>query len=136
MDKIPFTNETDRFMHVGGVMIPPHDTRDVDPRLLAGATTESPAPAAEDDDPLLAILAAKVGAAIVGLPALSNEELARLGELEAAHKNRKTLIEAIAVEQLARAEKAAAENTPGASDDPADDPAPNGAGEAGGGCED
>lgn len=94
---------------VGGYMIPPGETRifsesQVPPEYLKPAVVaDEPAPF----DPLGDFLTGKADAVKVGIPALSDNELARAEVLEAEGKARKGVLEAIAAEKLARAEKAA-----------------------------
>lgn len=108
MKKIPFTNDTPRFMHVGGVMIPPGDTREVDERLHPDYRPPA-APAAEAPvSELAVVLAGSVATIVAGFDALADEELAELRAMEAAMvKPRATLLKAIDEEMLERAAKAA-----------------------------
>lgn len=117
MDKIPFFNETSRFVHIGAVTIPPNETRDVDPRLLPGYQAPT-AEKADADDPLLAVVALSVAKMAAGLPDLSDDELLRLEALEQAkEKPRQGALAEITQERLRRAEKAA----PGGVDNPEKD---------------
>lgn len=107
MNKVPYFNDSDRFVHIGAVTIPPRETRDVDERLLPGY--QAPQSGGQsNDDPLMALSALSVGRLELGLPDLNDEELARLDELEKAKdKPRQGALAAITAERLRRAEKAA-----------------------------
>jgi len=114
--KIPYTNTTAKFVHVGGVMIPPGDTREIDERLHPDY--RQPAPPAEEDpvSELALILAGSVATILAGFDALADEELAELRALEAgAGKPRTSLLKAIDEEALRRA-VAAAEGGAGTKD--------------------
>lgn len=104
MNMVPFLNETSKFLHIGGVTIPPGEVRDVDPRLLPDY--EAPkASEAPGDDPLLAILALSVAKLAAGLPDLSDDELLRLEAMEQAKdKPRVGALAEITQERLRRAE--------------------------------
>lgn len=103
--KIPFHNETDKFQHIGGVTIPPFDTRDVEATLhpdYKAPKAEEPEP----EDPLVYLLDGSVKAIQEKLPALDMEQLNALEALEQkAAKPRASLIEAIAAAKLALAGK-------------------------------
>lgn len=104
--RVPIENNGQMPIYVGGVMIPPGETRHFEDDMLP---PEFRAPAegqAEPEalDPLLAVLGGTVDHIKLGLPDLGDEELDRLEMLEAEGKARKTLIEAIAEERLRRAE--------------------------------
>ena len=104
--RVPIENNGQMPIYVGGVMIPPGETRHFEDDMLP---PEFRAPAEvqaepESLDPLLAVLEGTVAQIKHGLPDLSDEELDRLEMLEAEGKARKTLIEAIAEERLRRAE--------------------------------
>ncbi len=109
MEKVPYFNETERFVHIGDVTIPPDQTRSVDPRLLPGySQPESGNEACTATDPLQAISAMSVGKLESGLPALSDDELVRLEDIEKAKaKPRQGALAAITAERLRRAEQAA-----------------------------
>lgn len=103
--KIPFHNETDKFQHIGGVTIPPFDTRDVEATLHP----DYQAPKAEEevpDNPLAALLKAAVKDIQPKLAELDMEQLTALEALEQeSQKPRASLIEAIAAAKLALAGK-------------------------------
>ena len=103
--KIPFHNETDKFVHIGGVTIPPFDTRDVEatlhPDYKAPKAEEEKAP----DNPLAALLNETVKDILPKLPEMDMEQLTALEALEQEGKNRSSLIEAIAAAKLALAGK-------------------------------
>lgn len=105
MKKIPCTNDTDKYITVGTVTIPPGQTRDVEETLHPDyhATQAEPESAAKVH-PLAALLACTVPTIVEALPALALADLAQLAELEnAGEKPRKTLLDAIAEQQLAKA---------------------------------
>lgn len=110
--KIPYTNDTAKFVHVGGVTIPPFDTREIDARMHPDYKPRA-APAAEAPVSELAmILAGSVATIVKGFDALADEELAALRALEArAEKPRTSLLKAIDEEVLARVAKAAADES-------------------------
>lgn len=108
MARIPVTNATAMPIYVGAAMVPPGETRhfeehDVPLHLRpAPAEPEEPAPAA---DPAAALLEGTVAHITAALPALPDNLLDRIGELEQQAKApRKTLLAAIAEETLNRAE--------------------------------
>lgn len=105
MRKVAFTNTTASFAHVGGVMIPPGDTRDVDARLVPGYQAEAAgAEPVVPADPLALVLAGKVAEVVAGLEALDDDELDRLMVLEAeSDRPRKGVLEAAQTLLLARA---------------------------------
>ena len=48
MLRVPYHNDSDQTVFIGGVLIPPHDTREVDPTLLSDyqpAVADETAPA-------------------------------------------------------------------------------------------
>lgn len=107
-NKVPYTNETTKFQHIGGTTIPPGETRDVDPSLLPGpkaaaAKLDSAPPA----DPIVELLKKKVADVVESLAKLSNDDLAKAAALEQDGQNRKSLIEAMSAENLRRAQLAA-----------------------------
>lgn len=107
--KVPYTNNTAKFVHVGGVTIPPFDTREIDERLHPDYRPPV-APAAETPvSEMAVILAGSVATIVKGFDALADEELAELRAMEAgAEKPRSTLLKEIDEEVLTRAAKAAA----------------------------
>lgn len=104
MPKVPHTNDTDKFMHVGSVTIPPGETRDVDPTLLPGYEPEEEEKPQEHDNPLDDILLKSIADIVTLLPEVPSEQLLELEAMESVGKNRKGLLEAIAAEQLKRAQ--------------------------------
>lgn len=102
MAKRYVTNDTPNMMYVEGRMIAPGEGREVDVPDEAPALVEE---AMEDPDlvlqDLLAGTVAGVGAALQGL---SQETLGRLEVLEAAGKNRKGVMEALADAFIAAAD--------------------------------
>ncbi len=113
-DLIPIDNPGPNPIFVGGMMIPPGETRLVPPDLALNhlpVAAPAPAPAAADDeDPgpdvgaLEEILTGSVDDLEIELPNMTAAELVLVAELEAAGKNRVTAIEAIAAEQKRREE--------------------------------
>lgn len=107
MEKIPVKNDTKMPMYVNATMIPPGETRhfdaaDVPTHLRPAPAAEPAAPAAPDS--MVALLAKSVKEIEADLPALSDEELQRLSELElTAESPRKTLLAALDEEQMNRA---------------------------------
>lgn len=108
--RVPIENKGQMPIYVAGVMIPPGETRHFEEDQIPQEFRQ-PAESEQQDalaDPLLSILEANTAAVTVGLPTLSDEDLARLEALEAEGKNRKGVLSAIAAEKLARAERALA----------------------------
>lgn len=105
MKKIPYTNETDKYITVGTVTIPPGQTRDVEETLHPDYHAVQVEPVtAPPADLLAALLAGTVAAIVAALPGLTQADLAELVEREnASEKPRKTLLDAIAEQQLAKA---------------------------------
>lgn len=97
-----FTNETKNFMHVGGVTIPPGETREVDAVLLPGGSQDDALEPAVPLDPLAQLMNGSVAAITAALPTLSNADLARATELEEAGVARKSMLAALSVENLRR----------------------------------
>ncbi|MFN4360530.1 MAG: hypothetical protein ACK4F4_07380 [Hylemonella sp.] len=93
-------------MFVGGCMIPPGEGREVETHepIEAEATAQSQAPSL--DELVLAELAKPVKDVIAGLSELTHEGLDRMEALESESKKRKSLLEAIAAEKVARADAA------------------------------
>lgn len=99
-------------MFVAGLMIPPGEGRDVPLLYLPAELQDAPAPAPTPSGPTPEELAAEllkkpVKDVAAELPTLSDEALALLAALEgeAAHP-RKTLLEAVAAEELKRVDAA------------------------------
>ncbi|WP_025918210.1 hypothetical protein [Herminiimonas sp. CN] len=103
MNKVSYTNETTRFQHVGGVTIPPGETRDVDPSLLPDYQPEGVAVEEEEIDQVAELLKVNVKLVTEQLPHMSDDQLAHAVLLEQAGQNRKSLIEAMTAENLRRA---------------------------------
>ncbi len=104
----PVSNNTAVPMYVGTAMIPPGETRHFALELLPPELRPvEPAPAAAVPvDPLAELSAQSVKAIVEQLPALSDLDLDRLGEMEQQKggEARKKLLSAIAEAQLQRAE--------------------------------
>lgn len=126
MNKVPYTNETTHFVHIGGVTIPPGETRDVDATLLPGYEPPVLAPPEPEVPPdlLAELLKASIKNIVPEMPGMSADDLARAVTLEEAGQKRRTLLEAFAAENLRRLTEAAAKagSTEGAA--PGDTPAP------------
>lgn len=105
--KIPVTNTGAMPIYVAGQMIPPGETRHFDadqvPHHLRPAAPE-PEPEVPND-PITALIGHSVKDIVAQLPGLALEQLEQLGDLEQAKGDdaRKTLLGAIAEEQLKRA---------------------------------
>lgn len=102
--KVPVTNETATFMHVGGVTIPPSETREVEETHLPDYKAEEAAPAPVEDH-LAALLELSVPKIKDALPNLNDLDVERLGELEQAKgdKARTSLLGLIAETIMDRA---------------------------------
>lgn len=120
MSPIPVENKTEMPMYVGSTMILPGETRhfeehQVPAHLRPAATTAAPEVPAEDPADvavreLLEHTVAEVAVLIQerkgdGQPTLSDDDLARLKAAEEAGKARKSLLAAIAEEELRRADE-------------------------------
>jgi hypothetical protein len=109
--KIPVTNHGAMPLYVAGLMIPPGETRHFDADLVP-LHLRPPAPEPEVDetqyDPLAELIEGNVKEVAAAIPGLSDDDLARLGELEQARGDhaRKGVLSAIAEETLNRAEAA------------------------------
>lgn len=101
--KIPHTNDTPNFQHVGGVTIPPGETRDVDPSLLPNWVPLDTGTPVEQEDHIAELLKGSVKAVIAEFESMFDEELEHMAMLEADGQNRKSMVEAIVAEQLRRA---------------------------------
>lgn len=123
--KISYTNETRNFQHIGGVTIPPGETRDVDPSLLPDFKQEVATPELQLVDLIADLLKNNVKNISAELVNLSEQDLAHAASLEQDGQNRKSLIEAMMVENLRRAtEKSAQPEVPQPDDVKADPAAP------------
>lgn len=112
MKKTPYFNDTDHMVFVGGVMVPPSETRLVDGSLIAAATA-----AAEQNDnapekldaneidreKLAELLKNKQEDVLKALPDLNLAETEALGELEQVGQARKGILGAVAERLLASA---------------------------------
>jgi len=118
----PWTNTGETPVHIGGKLIGPGETRDVEETLIPDY-----APAAREpdlSDPVLEILDHKVAEIAGILPQLSDEELRQVEQAEQDGKTRKGVMEAIAEEWLRRASGAQGDDPGGpAADDPGGEPA-------------
>lgn len=111
MPKKTISNTSDRTVFVGGVMIPPNESRDVETAYLPPEHQDDAPPAAEPDsgqpDPdanLRELLRGTVKDLTAQLDDFSDETLKRLAELEAETDTpRSTLLGAITDLQLKRA---------------------------------
>lgn len=103
MKTVHHTNETKNFMHVGGVTIPPGETREVDAALLPDHTPEAPLTPDVPVDPLVQLMASSVATITAALPSLSDADLTRADELEQAGVARKSMLTALSAEILRRA---------------------------------
>lgn len=98
-----YTNETKNFMHIGGVTIPPGETREVDATLLPGHAPDDGMAPDVPLDPLAQLMAGSVAVITAALPTLSDADLAHVTELEEAGVARKSMLAALSAENLARA---------------------------------
>jgi len=104
MKEVPFANKEDHAVHIGNKMVPPHETRMVDPSMLPNAHESHGRVAPETpSDPLLDILDGTIAEITEALPGLSDEELNRLEQAEKDGNTRKGVEKAIAEERLTRA---------------------------------
>lgn len=107
----PISNNGKTPVFVGGRMIPPGETvtfeaHELPPEYRLASVNE--VANVDGNDPLLALVDLSIGKLALGLPALSEEELARLESLEEAkEKPRAGALAAITEERLRRAERAA-----------------------------
>lgn len=121
--QIPVTNDGESTMYVGGLAIPAGETRLIDERLVPPEYKEAELLAADtaETDPLEALIALSVAKLVLGLPALTDEELVRLEALEnAKEKPRAGALAEITAEMLRRADATlpgnpVAENAPATS---------------------
>lgn len=107
--KHPIHNPGSSPMYVAGVLIPPGETMHFDTEQLPPEhQPKAPEPVPEEVPDLVAEIHGMSAPNILKvLPDLSFEDLARLRGMEEAGKNRKTVIEGIAVIELKRAESIA-----------------------------
>ena len=104
MEQVPIENKGNSPIFVGGVMIPPGETRHFADDLLPPEFRSS-APVVKDEltDPFAEILDGNVAEVTGALDLLNREWLVRLEAMEMAGKNRKGVLAAIAEEMLRRA---------------------------------
>lgn len=118
--RIVVHNPSAMLLYVGSEVVPPGETRDfpesqVPAHLRSAAAPTAPEPVADPladllNHPVKAIAAALAERSDLGVPVVSDEQLAALKAAEEAGKNRSTLLAAIAEETLRRAnERAEAE---------------------------
>jgi len=104
-DLVPVKNNTAMTMHVAGVLIAPGETRHLPrvhvPANLLPRTTPAAVPA--PSDPVLELLDDSVKDIVGRLPELDDEQLAAVKAAEVDGKTRKSLMDAIAQEELRRA---------------------------------
>ena len=112
MNKVPYTNNTDRIQHIGPITVWPGNTREVDPRDLPGALpaeTKAPTPPESPAAILRAKSAKEIDEAVKargegGAPLVADEVLAELITLEqGSEKPRKGLLGVLEAETLERA---------------------------------
>ena len=107
--RIPVTNNTKMNLYVGSNIVPPGETRDFPesqvPHHLRPATVEEEK-VEVIKDLLVELLLANVKDVTAALAGMATADVERLGELEQAGQNRKTLLSAIAEELLNRAANA------------------------------
>jgi hypothetical protein len=111
MKQIPVYNAGPNLLPVGGMMIPPGETRHVPEihvpkHLMPGAQPKQEAP---KQDEILALLDGTIPEIIAALPGLSADDYARLKTAEENGKTRKGLLDAFAEEDLRRAAEQADE---------------------------
>ena len=105
MNKTPYFNDTPNFIFLGGVMVPPYSTREVDENLLPReAAAEAEAPETEPDE-LAELLKGNVAEVLAKLPELDLAAIEHLGGLEQTGQQRKGILGAIAERLLAEASK-------------------------------
>jgi hypothetical protein len=106
MNQVPIHNTGNTNRYIGGVCIPPGETRMIDARLLPPEPPDEPAPPAAD--PIGDLLKLSVKEIVADLGEFDDETLARIEARELADETpRKTLLDAIAQERLKRADAAA-----------------------------
>lgn len=106
MSRIPYTNNSDKPVYIGGVLVPAGGTRTVDANLApVPNAAKTPAPRMEDGpDPtaLNELLDNDPKALIEALPRLGVEELDHLLRCEREGKNRPFVIEQVELARLER----------------------------------
>lgn len=105
MKKIPYFNDADHIVFMGGVMVPPGETRLVDEALIVAdpAVADDGGNAAVVDSPdsfniekLEELLKNKQDDVLKAIPGLSLASVEALGELEQAGQARKGILGAVA----------------------------------------
>lgn len=108
MNQVPIHNTGKTNRYIGGICIPPGETRMIDARLLPPEAEHAPEPDAPAADPIGDLLKLSVKEIIADLGEFDDETLARIEARELEDKPpRKTLLDAIAQEKLKRANAAA-----------------------------
>ena len=111
MKTVPYTNNTEKTVHIGGATILAGETRDVDPSLLPdwnpdpvhGLDISASGLGTNDASDLASLLKSNVKTVIDALSNLTTEQLAEATALEQAGLARKSLLEALSAETLKRA---------------------------------
>lgn len=117
-EPVAVTNGGRTTLFVGGVMIPPGETRHFPPNqvptnlreIQAAAVPVPPAAPPAQEDNLLELLDKNTAEIAAKLPGLSSADLARLKAAEDAGKTRKGVMAALAEEELRRAQQAEDDN--------------------------
>jgi hypothetical protein len=108
MEQKPVHNAGKTTRYLGGIAIPPGETRMVDARLVPDDKPPEAADPAGEPDPLAELLKLSVAQIVRELPGLDDEAVTRLGMRENLRDNpRKSLLEAIANHLLHRAQEKA-----------------------------
>jgi hypothetical protein len=103
MMKVPYTNETEKYLHLGSVTIPPFGCRDVEESDIPGYTPPEAAVEAPTN-PLAELQVLSIAKIKDKFSTLSESDLNALGDLEKGSQNpRSGLLSAIAEEILNRA---------------------------------
>lgn len=116
---VPFTNETDFYVTVGLLTIPPGQTRGIEATLHPDYSAPADSPAdelvevdvSELDLAMQLLLAGNAESVLAAIADLADEELERLGELEQLGKSRKGVLGAVAEHLLNRAGAANEDST-------------------------
>lgn len=106
MALIAYTNNTDTNIHIGGKIITPNNTREIDDSFLNPEFTNPPeTEETVNENPLVELLKGNVKAITEGIIALTDEDLIELEALETdSAKPRTSVLEAINKLQLTRAD--------------------------------